>query len=95
MSRCAGILLLAVVVTACASSASTEDELLMSGADAALFVGQTGEKVFWDLPKLIVWEAPKGLFYELPRKGVLSLSGAKAQAGALIELLPRFDPRRD
>ena len=59
----------------------------MTTADAALFMGQTGETVFWDLPKFIVWEGPKGLFYELPRKGVRSLSGPEAQAEALIELL--------
>ena len=63
----------------------------MSGADAAIFMGQTGEKVFWDLPRLIVWEAPRGLFYELPRKGVLSIRGTEAQTGALIELFESED----
>ncbi len=91
LRRSAVNLALAVFLVSCASSASTEDEVLMSGADAALFMGQTGEKVFWDLPKLIVWEAPRGLFYELPRKGVLSIRGTEAETGALIEMITTGD----
>ena len=87
LRRGASLLLIATLATACASSASTEDDVLLGSADAALFVGHTCERVFWDLPKLIVWEAPKGLLYDLPRKGYLSLSSREARAAALIDVL--------
>ncbi len=85
--RFAALLLMVPATFACASSASTGDEVLMNSADAALFVGHSCEQVFWDLPRLIVWEAPKGLLYDLPRKGYLSLSSRAAQAAALIDML--------
>jgi hypothetical protein len=87
------VLLLLAVFPACSSAASTEDEVIMSSADAVQFVGSTGETVFWDIPRTVVWDAPRGLFYELPRQGILSLQGREAQAGAWIDLLESEDLR--
>jgi hypothetical protein len=85
--RFLALLLLLLTLAGCASSASTEDEMLMGTADAAIFLSDSAETVFWDFPKILVWDAPKGLLYDLPREGYLSLSGKPAQVEALIEVL--------